>query len=63
MSKVLSFEDVMKKRPNVKTKGYTPNVLSIFEKSQILYETSKITQQTVNQSANVNKYGGEHSLL
>jgi len=38
-------------------KGFTPDDISIYEKSEVLYETAKIVQEITDMAPLVNKYG------
>lgn len=53
---------VLKKRAKPEYKGFSPDYISIYEQSAVLYETAKLLQQTDNITKYINKYG-KMSLL
>lgn len=56
------YDIVLKKRGTPMYKGFSPDSISIYEKTAVLYETVKMLEQTENITKYINKYG-KMSLL
>lgn len=56
------YDTVLKKRGKPEYKGFSPDTISIYEKTAVLYETVKLLEQTNNITKYINKYG-KMSLL
>lgn len=56
------YDTVLKKRGKPEYKGFSPDTISIYEKTAVLYETVKLLEQTDNITKYINKYG-KMSLL
>lgn len=48
---------ITSKKQKPQNQGFTPNDISLYEKNQVLYETTKIVQELQNMSPLINKYG------